>query len=244
MEERLTLNKKEQIRLMLLNRIDRKEVKVSGAGAVLRISERHVWRLLAAYRREGARGLAHGNRGRKPVNALSLEVKKKVLTLAEGKYADFNHCHLTEKLNEKEDTHLSRSSTRRILLEKGIRSPRKHRPRLHRSRRERYPKEGMLLQTDGSPHDWLEGRGPKLCLIGAIDDATNKVPYALFQETETAQGYMRMLQEIVLREGIPAALYHDRHVKFRVAKEVLHKIEKQLEGEESRTQFVRLMDQL
>src|SRR5665811_980563 len=109
---------------------------------------------------------------------------------------------------------LSRSSVRSLLLKSWIHSPRKRQPPKHRNRRERYPQEGMMLQTDGSDHDWLEGRGPRLCLIGAIDDATGKVPYALFQEQEDARGYIRMLQEIVLSHGIPPALYHDRHSIF------------------------------
>jgi hypothetical protein len=102
----------------------------------------------------------------------------------------------------------------------------------------------MLLQIDGSPHDWLGGRGPKLCLIGAIDDATNKVPYALFQVTETAEGYMRMLEQIVSKDGIPGALYHDRHAIFRQSKEVLPTLDQQLRGEEPRTQLGRLMNEL
>jgi hypothetical protein len=108
----------------------------------------------------------------------------------------------------------------------------------------RYPCEGMLLQTDGSQHDWLEGRGPKLCLIGAIDDATNKVPYALFQEQETTEGYMRMLQEIVLNQGIPLALYHDRHSIFEMAEDDSPSMEEQLNGKEPKTQFGRLLDEL
>lgn len=244
MEERLTLNKKEQVRLMVLNRLERSEMRPCGAASVLRVSERHVWRLLSAYRKEGAEGLAHGNRGRKPVNALPAELREKVFSLAEGKYAGFNHSHMTEKLYDQENTRVSRSSVRRILLEKGIRSTRKHRHSIHRIRRERCPREGMLLQIDGSPHDWLGGRGPKLCLIGAIDDATNKVPYALFQGHETTEGYMRMLEQIVLRDGIPAALYHDRHSIFRQPKEVLLTLDQQLRGEEPRTQLGRLMDEL
>jgi hypothetical protein len=94
--------------------------------------------------------------------------------LAVCKYRGFNHSHLTEKLAECEGLYLSRSCVRSTLLEQGMRSPRKRRAPQHRSRRERYPQEGMLLQTDGSPHDWLEDRGPKLCLFGAIDDATSR----------------------------------------------------------------------
>ena len=244
MENKLTLNKKEQIRLMVLNRFERNEIGVGGASSIFKVSERQVWRLLAAYRKEGAAGLVHGNRGRKPANALPLEVRERVVFLARKKYASFNHSHFTEKLNEREKTHLSRSSVRRILLDQGLRSKRKHNSPPHRSRRERYPREGMLLQTDGSRHDWLEGRGPKLCLIGAIDDATGKVPYALFSDQETTEGYMRMLQEIVLREGIPAALYHDRHTIFEVPQKGLPSIEQQLTGKEPRSQFGRLLDEL
>ena len=71
-----------------------------------------------------------------------------------------------------------------------------------------------MLQIDGSPHDWLEGRGPRLTLVGAIDDATGKIPYALFREQEDSQGYFLLLEGIVAREGIPLALYHDRHSIF------------------------------
>lgn len=242
MKERLTLNREEQKRLMVLNEIERKELGLGKAAMVLKLSERQVWRLLSAYRKEGAEGLVHGNRGRQPVNVLPLEVRERVVSLATTRYVGFNHSHLTEKLGEQEETRLSRSSVRRILLEKGIKSPRKRRAPLHRSRRERYAQEGMLLQTDGSPHDWLEGRGPKLCLIGAIDDATNKVPCALFSEQETTEAYMLMLKEIVLREGIPLALYHDRHSIFEMSREASP--EEQLAGKEPKTQFGRLLDEL
>lgn len=244
MKERLTLNRKEQTRLMVLNRIERKEMKAGGAASVLGVSERQAWRLLSAYRKEGAEGLVHGNRGRKPVNRLAAELRERVVSLAREKYAGFNHSHLTEKLEEQEKMLLSRSSVRRILLEKGLRSPRKHRSPLHRSRRQRYAREGMLLQTDGSPHDWLQGRGPRLCLIGAVDDATSKVPYAFFSQQETTEAYMRMLREIVSREGIPAALYHDRHTIFELPGDSLPTLEQQLTGKETRTQFGRLLDEL
>jgi hypothetical protein len=178
------------------------------------------------------------------VNALPEGLNQKVIELAGGKYRGFNHTHLTEKLRECEQMHLSRSSVRSLLLKSGIHSPRKRQPPKHRSRRERYPQEGMLLQTDGSDHDWLEGRGPRLCLIGAIDDATGKVPYALFQEHEDARGYMLMLQGIVLNRGIPLALYHDRHSIFDISEDKLPSIEEQLEGKELLTQLGRLLKEL
>ena len=244
MKERLTLNQKEQNRVIVLNQAAIKQIEVREAAGLLNVSERQAWRLLAAYRREGAAGLAHGNRERQPVNRLPAELRQKVISLAGQKYRGFNHTHLTEKLVDCEQIQLSRSSVRSLLIQNGLPSPRKRQPPKHRSRRERYPQEGMLLQTDGSDHDWLEGRGPRLCLIGAIDDATSQVPYALFQESETTKGYMRMLQEIVLKQGIPMALYHDRHSIFDISEDKLPSLEEQLAGKEPLTQLGRLLKEL
>lgn len=245
MKEKLTLNKKEQNRVIVLNQVESKKLGIEKAAILLKISQRQVWRLIASYRKEGAAGLAHGNRGRKPANAFPEELKEEILQLATFKYTGFNHTFFTEKLAESEGISLSRSCVRSILLEKGLRSPRTRKSAKHRNRRERYPSEGMLLQTDGSEHAWLERRGPKLCLIGAIDDATNKVPYALFKEQETTEGYMRMMQEIVLNQGIPLALYHDRHSIFEVNQDQKSpSLQEQLSGKEPKTQFGRLLEEL
>jgi transposase len=242
--EGLTLNRKEQNRLIVLNQVERQNLEIAKAGVLLGLSERQVWRLLSRYRKEGAAALAHGNRGRKPANTLADDLRHKVVELYQSPYAGFNHQHFTEKLAESEDIHLCRSSVRNILLEAGMPSPRKRKPPRHRSRRPRYPQEGMLLQTDGSPHPWLEDRGPELCLIGAIDDATSKVPYAFFSEQEDTVSYMRLLQEIVLTQGIPLALYHDHHGIFKVAEKASPFLEEQLSGKEPITQLGRLLDEL
>ncbi len=244
MEGMVTLSNKEQKRLLVLNRVEAVRMTGRQAAEVMGISLRHMRRLMAAYRKEGAAALAHGNRGRKPIHALRSELKSKVLELAMSRYDGCNHQHFTELLEEREGILLSRSSVRRILLGGGIRSPRKRRPPKHRSRRERYPQEGMLLQIDGSPHDWLEGRGPWLSLVGAIDDATGKVPYALFREQEDARGYFVLLRNIVQNEGIPVALYHDRHSIFKLPADKLPSIEEQLAGKRVLTQFGRLMEEL
>jgi hypothetical protein len=244
MKERLTLSKREQTRLIVLNQLERKELEIEKGACLLGLSTRQLWRLLASYRREGAAGLVHGNRERAPANAFPVGFKEGIVKLASTKYKGFNHTHLTEKLIECEEVSISRSSLRRILLEKGMRSPKKRQAPRHRSRRERYPREGMLLQTDGSLHHWLEDRGPDLCLIGAIDDATGKVPYALFQEQETSEGYMRMLQVIVLEQGIPLALYHDRHGIFELSENVIPTLDEQLAGKEPKTQVGRLLEEL
>jgi len=211
---------------------------------LLDLSLRHVRRILAAYRKEGAQALAHGNRGRKPRHTLDSSLMKQVLELAQSTYAGCNNQHFTELLAEREGIAVSRSSVRRILLKAGIKSPRKRRPPKHRSRRERYPQEGMLLQTDGSRHDWLEGRGPYLTIVGAIDDATGEVPYGLFREQEDAQGYSLLLRQIVASRGIPLALYRDRHGIFERSKREPESLEEQLEGRRKPTQFGRIMEEL
>ena len=245
MERILTLNKKEQKRLRVLNEVEKGKMVMGEAAEVLGLSERQGWRLLAAYREEGAAGLAHGNRGRKPIHTLREEVRKRVVEFAQKKYQGFNHQHMTEELVEQEGLELSRSTVRRILLGVGVRSPRTRRAPKHRGRRERYAREGMLLQIDGSPHDWLEGRGPWLTLIGSIDDATGKVPSAVFRFEEDAQGYFLMLRGVVEKRGLPLAVYHDRHGIFeRHSLKQEESLEGQLLGQEPTTQVGRLLKEL
>ena len=244
MKEEVTLNRKEQNRLVVMNQVEGRKLTVNKAAALLALSPRHVWRILTAYRKEGASALAHGNRGHKPINTIAEDLRQQVVALARDKYYGFNQQHFTEKLADQEGISLSRSTVRRILLTRGIRSPQKRRAPKHRSRRERYPQEGQLLQTDGSPHDWLEGRGPELCLIGAIDDATNEVTYAYFQEHEDTKGYMLMLKHITLKRGIPLALYHDRHSIFEVNPDKEASLEEQLAGSKPLTQVGRLLNEL
>ena len=79
MKERLTLNRKEQKRLLVMNEVEKERVKVREAAEVLGISERQGWRILAVYREEGAAGIAHGNRGRTPVHVLGEEIREQVV---------------------------------------------------------------------------------------------------------------------------------------------------------------------
>lgn len=234
----------EQARLQVLNGLLEGKVAVGKAAGLMGVSERHTWRLLAAYKREGAAAVAHGNRERKPSTTTAAAVQERVRELAKGVYAGLNHTHLTEMLAEREGISLSRSTMRRILLAGGIRSPRRHRAPKHRSRRERYPQEGMLLQVDGSRHDWLQGRGPSLTLIGAADDATGTVPFALFRQQEDTHGYMLMLKHIIEHHGIPLALYSDRHGIFQRSPKEPESLQEQLRGRRDPTQFGRALEEL
>jgi len=239
----VTLSKKENKRAIVLAKVDRGEMTAAQAKEVIGLGIRQIRRLLAKYRQEGPQALAHGNRGRQPQHTLSPSIRAKVLELAQTKYAGFNHSHLTDKLREEEKLAISRSSVRRILVGAGIKSPRKRRPPKHRSRRERMPQQGMMLQLDGSRHAWLEERGPWLSLVGAIDDATGEVPYASFRQQEDAQGYFLLLQKIAADHGLPLAVYSDRHSIFVHQRKGLS-LEEELEGEPEPTQFGRLLREL
>ncbi|MFB0556389.1 MAG: helix-turn-helix domain-containing protein [Dehalococcoidia bacterium] len=125
MKEMVTLNRREQKRLVVLNQVEKGKMIGREAAEVLDLSLRHVRGILVVYRKEGAAALAHGNRGRKPHNVLDENLRKQILDLGQTTYAGCNNPHFTELLAERESIAFSRSSMRRILLEAGIRSPRK-----------------------------------------------------------------------------------------------------------------------
>ena len=209
-----TLTMKEEKRLEIVQRIFRGDLSVVEAAVIIGVSERQCYRLKARVIREGAKGVVHGNRGRACKRKIKDKVVKRIVELAQGKYQGFNDHHLTEKLEELEKISLSREKVRRILRANGIRSPKKRRGIKHRSRRERRASEGMMLQVDGSPHDWLQGRGPRLCLIGAIDDATGKVMGALFTAAESSWGYFTLFSDVFKQHGLPHSIYSDCHSVF------------------------------
>ena len=147
---------------------------------------------------DGPRGVLHGNSGRAPKHRTSDLVPSRIVQLWREKYVGFNDQHFTEKLAEVEGLRLSRQTVRRMLRSAGIASVRSRRPCKHRRRRDRRAQAGQMILWDGSRHPWLEDRGPSLCLIGAIDDATGELlPGAHFVEQECSVGYLRVLRDIV-----------------------------------------------
>jgi transposase len=139
----------------------------------LDLSERSVWRLRARFAREGPAALVHGNRGHVSSRRIDETTRARVLALARTRYAGVNDTHLAELLAEREGIDLSRVTVRRILRAAGVPSPRVRRAPRHRSRRDRMAQAGLLVGVDGSRHAWLEDRGPRLTLVGGIDDATD-----------------------------------------------------------------------
>ena len=238
------MNGKEQRRAMVLTAVIEGRLTAEAAAELMSLSHRHERRLRHAFLRDGPATLVHGNRGRPPVHSLDLGLRSRVIALADGVYAGCNDQHLTELLAEREAIALSRSSVRRILREAGRRSPQRRRAPRHRSRRERMPQTGMLLQVDGSRHQWLGPAGPWLTLVGAIDDATGDVPYALFREQEDSQGYLLLLREVVRKRGVPLALYSDRHMIFQSGTKKPLTLEEELAGKPLPTQVGRVLAEL
>ena len=213
--ENVTLNQREQTRLQILNSLLTEHITVGQAATLMGVSAGHTWRLLAAYRKDGAAALAHGHRGRRAPNTTPESTRAEVLRLAQSRYSGANHTHLSELLREREGIDIARSTLRRILAEAGLNSPRSRRPPKHRVRRRRMPLEGMLLQIDDSYHRWLGDDGPQFMLLLAVDDATGKVASALFCEYENTRDYFLLMKAMIELYGIPIALYTDRHSVFK-----------------------------
>jgi transposase len=237
-----TLTMREEKRLEIVQRIYRGELTVAEAALILGVSERQCYRIKGRVSELGARGVVHGNRGRPCKRKLKDKLVQRIVELAKRKYRGFNDHHLTEKLKEQERIELSREKIRRILRSHGIVSPRKRRANKHRSRRDRRAAEGMMLQVDGSPHDWLEGRGPALCLIGAIDDASNKVPTAFFEQAESSWAYFRLFREIFTKHGVAQSIYADRHSVFWTDREPT--LQEQLLNKRPTTEVGRGLEEL
>ena len=234
--ETLTLTQREQARLQVLNSLLAGHMTIDQAATLMGVSTRHTRRILAAYREEGAAALSHGNRGLRATNATPETTKAEVLRLARSRYSETNHTHLSELLREREGIDIARTTLRRILAGAGLKSPRRRRPPQHRVRRQRMPREGMLIQVDGSHHRWLGHHVSPFALLLAVDDATGIVVNALFCEQENTRDYLLLMRGLLQRYGIPVALYTDRHSGF-----------KNVPGSglaRAPTQFSRAMDEL
>ncbi len=217
-------------RALVLTKVLAGKVSVSDAALLLGLSERSVRRLRGRLEAAGPEALVHGNRGRQPAHTIDPTLKARIVALARTRYAGVNDSHLAELVAEREGIHVSRASVQRILRGAGLRSPRKHTRARYRSRRERRPAAGMLVQLDGSPHDWF-GTDERATLQAAIDDATGDVVAATFREQEDAAGYFELLRTVLSTKGVPLAVYSDKHSVFQVSAHERASLEEELAGE-------------
>jgi transposase len=239
-QETFPLSQKELQRVSVLSTCIKGDLACARAAELLSLSVRQVKRLKKRLREDGAAALAHANRGRPSHRRLSDKTRQAVLRLARSKYLGFNDHHLAEKLTEVEGLRLSRETLRRLLRREGLGSPRKRRAPAHRQRRPPVAREGELVQLDGSPHDWLEGRGPRLTVLGMQDDASGKILAAQFFLAETTEGYFHLLQSLLRRYGVPTAFYGDRNGIF-VRNDSYWSLEEELAGQRQPTEFGRAL---
>ena len=182
----------------------------------LGIGVRQFKRLVRAVRSEGDAGVVSRQRGRPSHNRLCRDLRARIVGLLCAKYLDFGATLATEKLLELEGIEVSVETVRRLQIELGLWKPKARRVRRVFQLRERRARFGELIQIDGSPHDWFEGRGPRCALIVFIDDATGKLTALRFSPAETTRAYLEAMRGHVLEYGRPLAFYSDRHGIFRV----------------------------
>ena len=215
-EEAISLSKRELDRVLIIEAILAKRLRQREAADQLGLSIRQIQRLVRRYREFGAEGLVSGHRGKTPGNARSLSVRQTVLSLVRERYRDFGPTLASEKLLEIHGQSISREALRRWMIADGLWQPKSRRKARIHPRRPRRPGFGELVQIDGSPHDWFEGRAEPCTLIVFIDDATSRLLALRFVPAETTQAYLETLAQYLQQHGRPVALYSDKHSIFRV----------------------------
>ncbi len=237
----IKMSMKELKRLQVVQEVIGSQITQRAAALILGLSERQVRRLVRGVREEGDRGTIHKARGRASNRRVPEEVKAKVLGLYEKKYIGFGPTLATEKLLELDGIRVSDETLRKWLVEVGL-WEKKRKGRTHRRWRQRKECSGEMVQMDGSHHDWLEGRGPELVLMGYIDDATNKV-YGRFYDYEGTMPAMDSFKRYVRKKGLPASVYLDRHTTYKSSRRLTP--EEELQGiEEPLSQFERALAEL
>lgn len=186
------------------------------AGNRLGVSDRQVRRLEKRFGKEGAKGLRSGKRGRASNRRITPEVMEEAMGIIREFYGDFGPTLAAEYLSEHHGVVLSKETVRQAMTAAKLWRPRRGPKARIYALRERRPCFGDLIQVDGSTHDWFEGRAPRCCLLVFIDDATGRLTQLHFVAAECTLGYMRALHGHIIEQGLPAALYSDRHGIFRV----------------------------
>ena len=210
------MSSKEINRLEVMQRLLKKQMSQKEAGTILNVSTRQIKRLLKAYRVHGATGLVSKQRGRIGNNRLSETIKQTALNELKTKYQGFGPTLAHEKLTEKEKLNLSKESVRKLMIIEGLWKARKAKKVVVHPLRERRACFGELVQIDGSPHDWFEGRAEACVLLVFIDDATGKLLQLQFVDRESFFSYAQAAEGYFRQSGKPVACYSDKHGIFRV----------------------------
>lgn len=211
----LTMSAAEVSRYDTLMRLDRGEIRVADAMALLSLERRQIYRLLERVRQDGAAGLISRKRGRPSNRRYDDAFRDQVVSLVREQYSGFGPTLAREYLAERHGIRVSCETLRQMMMAAGLwkdreaRRPRPYQPRYRRDCR------GELIQVDGSKHWWFEDRGPQCTLLVYIDDATSELMHLEMVESESTFSYMRATRTYIERHGKPVALYSDKHSAFR-----------------------------
>src|SRR5216684_1149076 len=241
--ETFTMSRKELPRPGLLAAAVAGRITNREGARALHVTPRQFQRLKQRFRVGGALAVRHQGRGRPSHRRLPAPVCAQVQALRQDRYAGFNDTPPTEKLREHHGLAVSRESVRRLRRALGRPAVHRRRPAQHRARRPREQAAGQLLQLDGSHFDWLEGRGPTMTLLGAIDDATPTVVALHFRPTEDLHGYATLLHQVFTTVGLPVALYGDG-VNILVRTDRHWSLAEQLAGAQAPTHLGRVLPEL
>ena len=238
--ERMALSQRERDRLGVLHEIRQKQITQREAARRLKISDRHIRRLLVGLRKLGDRAVLHGLRGRPSNRRLAARLELKILRRVRQRYADFGPTLAAEHLAQ-EGLPVSRETLRKWMVKASLWCPRAQRIKTIHVWRERRASFGELVMQDSSPFRWLEERGPACQLIAVIDDATSRF-YARFTEHDSTEENLRTFGEWLRRYGRPVAHYTDKNSIFRRSEAML--LREQLRGEKARSHFGRALHEL
>ena len=212
----LTMSNRELTRVEVMQRLKEKTLSQKEAARMLGVGVRQVKRLLHRFRAGGAAALISRARGRPSNRRLTPALTEQVLEQLRSRYPDFGPTLAQEKLSEGHHLHLSVESVRQLMIAEGLWHPRRAKKAVVHQMRERRPRLGELVQIDGSPHDWFEGRAPACTLLAFIDDASGQVMTLRFAPAETTFSYFAATRDYLTRHGKPLTFYSDKHSIFRV----------------------------
>ena len=210
------MSQKEATRAQVLGLVDELKITQKEAAKRLNITPRQVRRLLKRYHAEGMSGLISKKRGQASNHRIDEATQATAIELIRAHYQDFGPTLAAEKLTEKHKVKLSVETVRQLMIAAGYWLSKKGSKICTHPMRERRGQWGELIQIDGSPHDWFEGRSENCTLLVFIDDATGKLTQLRFVKNETTLAYLHVLHDHIVAYGVPVALYSDKHSIFRI----------------------------
>jgi hypothetical protein len=240
MEGLLTMSTREIDKHRVIRKVLEDKFRWGQAAEQLGLSERQIGRLCVAVEDRGHAGVIHGLRGKPSNHQLKKGLLERAMKLVEKKYRDFGPTFANEKLLQA-GIELDTKTLRKAMMKAGLWKG-KIRKAKHRAWRERRSCVGMLEQLDGSVHDWFEGRGPACVLLIYIDDATSKIMYGEFVDSEDTYNLMRTTKAYLESFGRPVALYVDMDSIYKINRQPT--VEEQLRDNQPITQYTRAMEAL